>query len=185
VQSPHCRGAPYADGKTTGSAIFCAKLVACGGHIAALTKLQPCRQLVVLIGASHDRSFKTAADRPAANRSNNDVGSHRRSGGGTIRADSSTNGRLVVNEPRHQRSHLRVVRDGTPVARTAALAAMLVSATAAATITTAPTYTRRPKNRTDGGVARRRHPSLPQQRLKRRTHPSAAPAICPPRGLRG
>ena len=38
---------------------------------------------------------------------------------------------------------------------------------------------------TDGGVARRRHPSLPQQRLKRRTHPSAAAAICPPRGLRG
>jgi hypothetical protein len=45
-----------------------------------------------------------------------------------------------VNGPRHQPTHRRVVRAGTPVARTMALAPIAVSATALATTTTAPTY---------------------------------------------
>jgi hypothetical protein len=48
-------------------------------------------------------------------------------------------------------------------------------------MTTAPTYTRRPRNRTEGGVARWRQPSRPQQRLKRRAKASAAAAKRPPR----
>jgi hypothetical protein len=44
--------------------------------------------------------------------------------------------------------------------------------------------TRRPKNRTDGGVTRRRQPSRAQQKLCR--DPNAAPiSPHPPRGLRG
>jgi hypothetical protein len=44
-----------------------------------------------------------------------------------------------VNGPRHQRSHRRVVRAGTFVARTAAAKDVVVSAIAAAMMTTAPT----------------------------------------------
>ena len=102
--------------------------------------------------------------------------------------------RVVVNGPRHQRSHRRVVRAGTPVVRVdRARASSAASATTLATITTAPTYTRRPRNRTDGGVARRRHPSRPQQRLKRRRErlgrrrPAARREACAgsPRGAAG
>ncbi len=83
-----------------------------------------------------------------------EVGNVLREKDGTSRADSSTNGALVVNGPRHQRSQRRVVRAATPVARAAARARAAPNALALTTITTAPTYTRRPRNRTDGGVAR-------------------------------
>jgi hypothetical protein len=89
-----------------------------------------------------------------------------------------------VNDPRHQRAHRRVVRAETPVVRAAAAAPVTASAIALTTTTTAPTYTRRPRNRNEGGMARCRHPSRPQQRLKRRLNASAAGATSPPRGLR-
>jgi hypothetical protein len=93
---------------------------------------------------------------------------------GTMRDDTATNTLVAVNGPRHQRSHRRVVRAAMPVDRRVALAARSITATMLATITTAPRYTRRPKNRTDGGVLRRRHPSRPQQRLNRRRKLSPA-----------
>ena len=92
----------------------------------------------------------------------------RRSGAGTSRADSSTNGAARRERPappaqppaRRPRRHPRRPRRRARRHRR--------QGDALATITTAPTYTRRPRNRTDGGVARWRHPSRPQQRLKRR-----------------
>jgi hypothetical protein len=114
-----------------------------------------------------------------------DHGSALRETAGTIRDDTATNTLVDVNGPRHQRSQRRVVRAAMPVDRRAALAVRLIIATMLATITTAPTYTRRPRNRTDGGVARRRHPSRPQQRLNLRWKLSATLPIRPPRGLRG
>ena len=137
-----------------GSAIFCAKCAALRGYITPLTKRDPSGQLVVVIGASQAMSFARPASLSPSSRSRSEVGSRRRSGAGRSRADSSTNGALVVNAPRHQRSQRRVVRAGIPVVRTAALAAAIASATALARITTAPTYTLRPRKRTDGGVTR-------------------------------
>src|SRR5450432_3831000 len=155
------------------------------GYITSLTQRDPSGELVVVMGASHPRSFATGTAPSPARRASSETGSRPRSGAGTSRADSSMNGLLVVNGPCHQRSQRRVVRAGTPVARTEALTAIIVMAIALATTTTAPTYTRRPRKRTEGGMARRRHPSRPQQRLKRRSNASAAAASSPPRGLRG
>ena len=75
-------------------------------------------------------------------------------------------------------------RAGTPVACRSAFAVVRAWAMTLAMITTAPRYTRRPRKRSDGGVARLRQPSRPQQRLKRVTNSSPAAAISAPRGLR-
>ncbi len=96
----------------------------------------------------------TAYEDKPASLSSNEAGKARRSGAGTRRADRSTNDALATNGPRHHRSHRRVVSAGTPVARTTAAAEITASATALARMTTAPMYTRRPRKRTDGGVAR-------------------------------
>src|ERR1019366_1251304 len=105
------------------------------GYIAALKKRDPSGQLVVVIGVSHARSFVTAVERSSASRSSSDRGRRDRSGAGTRRAESSRNGALAVNGPRHQRSHRRVVRDGTPVVRVATADVAAAKATAAARIT--------------------------------------------------
>jgi len=46
-------------------------------------------------------------------------------------------------------------------------------------MTTKPAYTQRPRKRTEGGVFRRRQPSLPQHKLKRTCHrgPPATPGL--------
>src|SRR5580700_2651154 len=88
-------GEPYAEGKNTGSAIFCANRRARGGYITALTHRDPSGLLLVVIGASHASSFATATGRSAASRSSSVTGNHRRSGAGTRRADSSANERVV------------------------------------------------------------------------------------------
>ena len=59
-----------------------------------------------------------------------------------------------------------------------------VALSALNTTTTGPKNTLRPRNRTDGGVTRRRQPSRSQQKLCRHMLPaSISPG--PPRGLRG
>ena len=91
------------------------------------------------MGASQasNRWMRTAGSPP--NRCRIEVGSALRDNEGTSRADSSTNGALVVNGPRHQRSQRRSVRAGTPVTRCADAAAVAARAATLATITTAPT----------------------------------------------
>src|ERR1019366_1720864 len=61
-EGPQARPGSYAEGKNTGSAIFCANRVVPRGYIAALKRRDPSGQLVVVIGASHPR-------RPRARRS--------------------------------------------------------------------------------------------------------------------
>src|SRR5262245_54451590 len=114
-----------------------------------------------------------------------DAGNNERAGAGTRWDASSANTAVLVNGPRHHPSHRRSVRGAIPVARRAAAAPVTVSATTLAPTRATPTYTLRPRNRTDGGVERFRHPSRPQQRLKRRATPSTLAASTPPRGLRG
>jgi hypothetical protein len=69
------RDGPYADGKNTGSAIFCANTAGRRGYIAALSQRDPSGLLVVVIGASHARSLVTATDWSAASRWSNETGS--------------------------------------------------------------------------------------------------------------
>ena len=152
--SPQRYEATYAGWKNAGSAIFCANRMTRCGYITPLTKRDASGQLAVVIGASQAKSLAMGAGPSPTSRSRSETGSCRRLGAGTRRADKSTNGPLFANGPRHQRSHRRVVRAGTPVVRTPAPTVATASATALASTTTAPTYTRRPRNRTDGGVAR-------------------------------
>ena len=84
---------PYAHGKNMGSAIFCAKRGAPCGYIAPLTKRDPSGQLVVVIGASQAMSFAERAALSPSNRSRIEVGSRRRSGAGTSRADGQRRAR--------------------------------------------------------------------------------------------
>src|SRR5208282_2843238 len=155
------------------------------GHTRPRSKRDASGVLAVVIGASHASSLVMRTAGSPTNRSRIEVGNALREKDGTSRADSSTNAALVVNGPRHQRRQRRVVRAATPVVRSAAAALAAARATTLARITTAPTYTRRPRKRNDGGMARRRQPSRPQHRLKRRPSPSPATPSSPPRGLRG
>src|SRR6266540_285346 len=99
------------------------------------------------------------------------------------RADCHT--RLVTNvsrQKRHQRlavrtltakvSHSRFSRSGVGPSRKTG-----------SSRTTTPKNTFRPRNRSDGGVIRRRHPSVAQQKLNRIALPRARPGG-PPRGFR-
>jgi hypothetical protein len=128
----------YVDGRKRGSALFCAKRMAQRHYIVPLTKRDPSGQLVVVSGASQVSSRPTRSAGSPASRSSSETGSRERSGGGTRRADKSTNGALSVNGPRHQRRHRRIVRAGTPVAVTAEWTALVASMTALAMTTTAP-----------------------------------------------
>jgi hypothetical protein len=141
--------------------------------------------VAVVRGKSQRSSDCTRAASVPVNLSKIDAGNLGRDSAGKKRPDISTKTSVLGNVPRHQRNHRRVVRAAIPVERIAWLAVAVSNATALATITAALAYTRRPRNRTDGGVARRRHPSSLQHRLKRRRNVSAARAITPPRGLRG
>ncbi len=158
-------GRPYADGENTGSAVFCANRVRPRGYIVSLRKRDPSGQLVVVIGASHASSFAAKrTDLRRAARSATGAGAvDRAPAPGAPRAP--TKGALVVNGPRHQRSHRRVVRAGTPVARTAAIATIVVGAIALAT-TTAPTYAaaEEPNRRRHGPKAAPRTAAGPRRR---------------------
>src|SRR5271170_6249412 len=102
----------------------------------------------------------------------------------TSRACTATSTAVLRNGPCHHPSHRFVVRAGTPVTRRTDPSVPSACASMLATSTTAPRYTRRPRNRSDGGVARLRQPSRPQHKLNRRTNSSPACAISAPRGLR-
>jgi hypothetical protein len=147
--------------------------------------VDPPGQLAVVSGATQVKSLAMGAGPSPPSRSRIETGARRRSGAGPRRADRSTKGAVDVNGPRHHPSHRRVVRAGTPVVQTPALTVAAATATALTSTTIAPMYTRRPRNRTDGGVARWRHPSRPQHRLKRRPIASAAIASSPPRACGG
>jgi hypothetical protein len=69
------RDGPYADGKNTGSAIFCANTAGRRGYIAALSQRDPSGLLAVVIGANHVSSLVTARARSVASRSSNETGS--------------------------------------------------------------------------------------------------------------
>jgi hypothetical protein len=137
----------------------------------------------VVIGASKRDTSSSGVD--DVKRASSDAGSSSSEGGGTMRAQHSRQSASATNTVRHHVLQRRTVRTGTPVASRSALARAVTSAIALARITTISAYTRRPKKRTDGGVARRLQPSWAQHRLSRRVHASAAGASAPPRGLRG
>ena len=179
---------PYADAKNTGSAIFCANDRVTNGYIAPLTNRDP--------SAAARRGDRRQPRRAAS--STRAAAAPRESLEQRGRAARRALGRGHQTRRRSDEQRCRRERTAPPAAATGASSAAgppspvgprspshRRSATALATITTAPTYTRRPRNRTDGGVARWRHPSRPQHRLKRRPNASAATAISPPRGLRG
>ena len=138
--------------------------------------------MVVVSGAITESSRSTPAVGPPRKRSSRDRGRSARVGAGTMRP-AITAKRLVEGKLfRHHALHRRAVRAGTPVSPASARP-RIASATTLAMITTAPTYTRRPRNRTDGGVARRRHPRRPQQSPIRSIHSSDGGAISAPRGF--
>lgn len=157
-----------------------------GRHEVPLTKRAPSATDAVVNGAS---SRSTLAMRAAISGAvildTSDAGSSRTRGGGTRWARISVKTGVSVNDPCHQRSHRRSVRAGTHEARDAALAAANARLRRLATSTTTPRYTRRPRNRTDGGVARLRQPSRLQQRLNRRENAPVISANAPQRGFRG
>ena len=105
--------------------------------------------------------------------------------GAAKRPRAACHTRLVTNvsrQKRHQRltvrtltakvSHSRFSRSGVGPSRKTGRSR-----------TSMPKNTFRPRNRSDGGVIRRRHPSVAQQKLNRIAFPRAKPAG-PPRGFR-
>jgi hypothetical protein len=96
----------------------------------------------------------------SAKRSSSAFGNSASSGGGEGNvARSAIHTDVCGNVSRHHAPHRRSVRIGTPVAARASRGTRARCATALASSTTASTYTRRPKNRSDGGSARARHPA--------------------------
>ena len=146
----------------------------------------------VVAGASHRAaavSTSAAVDSfalriSAASRSSKDSGSFDASGGGGAnRARMTVQSGDCGNSPCHHVRHRWSVRRGTPVTRSACRITPITSTRTEASSTTASQYTRRPRNRTDGGSARRRHPRRPQQSENRIASTSSA-TIQPPRGFR-
>lgn len=122
---------------------------------------------------------------PVISRSSSALGSSLVSGGGGVnRPRSWVHVGVIANTLDHQRSHRRSVRTGTPLCLLTSLKTLANSAAELASSTTTSRYTRRPRNRSDGGVARLRQPRRPQQSENRRENPSPADAISAPRGLR-
>ncbi len=94
---------------------------------------------------------------------------------------------LAVKASRHQRRQRSSVRRGTGCSSHLWIASsrrdVAPCCRAETSTMTGATYQRRPKNRPLGGVPRRRHPSLPQQKLKRFSWPSGSPRGAPRRTL--
>lgn len=121
---------------------------------------------------SGNKSASTCINRSVAvpeKRSSNDRGNPDSSTGGISLAFVKRQNAVAGNDSRHHCRHRSTVRRSTPTSDRNLPARRGVSpASIAATSTTsAPRYTRRPKNRNDGGVTRRRQPSRSQQKLNR------------------
>ena len=106
--------------------------------------------------------------------------------GGARRPCAALQNRLDAKSLCHHDAHRFSVRKLTPtISRNLwSRFADTVALSALNTTTTGPKNTLRPRNRTDGGVTRRRQPSRSQQKLCRHMMPvPISPG--PPRGLRG
>ena len=88
----------------TGSAIFCASRVRGRGYITALTQRDPSGQLIVVIGASHPRSFATRAL----------VGFSGRSRRQATRGAAAAGARAPAAESRRQLHERRARRERAP-----------------------------------------------------------------------
>ena len=115
-----------------------------------------------------------------------DPGSSTSATGGMKRPRIAFHSCVFTKASRHHFRHRWSVRGLTPTRLriSAALFSVMPCTIAEIRTTTAPRYTRRPKNLSDGGVSRRRQPSRSQQKLSRRQYPSGRPHG-PPRGFRG
>jgi hypothetical protein len=84
--------------------------------------------------------------------------------------------RLCMSVVRHHRRQRATVRRFTPKSCDTRAIRVSVAPYSMAEISTTigARYTRGPKNRTDGGVARSRHPSTAQQKLNRQPNVSAS-----------
>ena len=124
---------------------------------------------------------------PSPNRASNPPGRSPASSTGTSAPRATRQKRLAANASDHQRRPRRTVRGLTAKRSRSASRRRSVSpcANALTSTTTAPRYTRRPRNRTDAGVVRRRQPSRAQQKLTRYGSLSPSTARATPRGLRG
>jgi hypothetical protein len=144
------------------------------------------RRVAHLDGARGQRLDVATVHELRAAPPSSEAGAAHLDGASTSAGSTSPRARAVgrVKGPPHHPSHRRVVRVGTPVAWWSSVALAILRASMLATMMTAPRYTRRPRNRSDGGVARLRQPSRPQQRLNRVTNASPAGAISAPRGFR-
>src|ERR1017187_264939 len=142
------------------------------------------RTLVVVIGAMSE-SVRLSTSAPPT-RSSNDAGSRSTATDAAKSAFASVQKADNAKTVCHQTSHRRTVRTGTPfTSLTRPRPTSFVSRPIPLAITTtAAKYSLRPRNRSDGGVARLRQPSTRQHRLSLRVYPSAAPPSSP-RGLRG
>jgi len=117
----------------------------------------------VVVGAKNASTRISALLRPPANRSSKAAARSASLTGGINRARAARQNKRRTKGPEKNQRHLPAVRPGTSAARVVTHRAHTSKITAAA-------YTRRPKNRTDGGVLRRRHPSRAQQKLYRRSN---------------
>lgn len=102
-------------------------------------------------------------------RDSTDAGSAATSTAGTKRPRTLSQKRLVAKIVDHHLHHRASVRRLIPSTADSLVTAAFEGprTSADASTTTAPTYTLRPRKRTDGGVHRRRQPSAAQQKLVR------------------
>ena len=100
-------------------------------------------------------------------------------------AEAAFQNRLATKALRHHARQRASVRRLAPTSSVSCLirAAVAPCRIVSTSTTTAPRYTLRPRNRSDGGVSRVRQPSSAQQKLNRWLQASMSPAS-PPRGLR-
>ena len=118
-------------------------------------------------------------------RSRSEAGSRACSTGGIKRARAVCQNGVAVNVSLHHRRQRAMVRGGTGTIspRRSRRDALAPDCRMAISTTMAATYTRRPRKRSDGGVARDRHPCRRQQNEKRWS--CSGPSFSGrPRGLR-
>lgn len=144
-------------------------------------------QLLVVIGTRNTSTRTTAfASFAAPNCSTSDAGNRPNSTSPRSRPRAACQNGVAVNVSAHHARHRSNVRALTPNSERNSLARGGVTPCRIADTSTtiAPRYTRRPRNRTDGGVVRARQPSVAQHRLNRFSYARSRSAG-PPRGLRG
>ena len=176
----------YCAANSAQSAIFCGPYA--GGAVAPmpLRKRGASRTEPVVSGASSFAAIlATSVTGTAEQRSRSSDSSRVQSelgsvassgGGGTKLGFNSAHVGSVGNVVLHHEPHRRKVRRGTPVAFVACRSAAVSCAKTLARRTTTSRYTRRPRNRNEGGNTRLRHPWRPQHNEWRTVHPSAAAA---------